>query len=97
MGLLGTIANDYNEDAGEIDSLVTDFSAISEELLASINNITETLNGISRAAREGADGATNISERVQNVVKSSESVNAALQEANGIVGRLGDATGKFAL
>lgn len=97
MGLLETIANDYNEDAGEIDSLVTDFSAISEELLASISNITETLNGISRAAREGADGAANISERVQNVVNSSESVNTALQEANGIVGRLGDATGKFLL
>ena len=97
MGLLDTIANDYNEDAGEIDSLVTDFSAISEELLASINNITDTLNGISRAAREGADGATNISARVQNVVKSSDSVNSALQEANGIVGRLGDATSKFAL
>lgn len=97
MGVLETIANDYNEDAGEIDSLVTDFSAISEELLASINNITETLNGISRAAREGADGATNISERVQNVVGSSDSVNTALQEANGIVGRLGEATGKFIL
>ena len=97
MGVLETIANDYNEDAGEIDSLVTDFSAISEELLASISNITDTLNGISRAAREGADGATNICVRVQNVVNSSESVNAALQEANGIVGRLGDATGKFIL
>lgn len=97
MGVLETIANDYNEDAGEIDSLVTDFSAISEELLASINNITDTLNGISRAAREGADGATNISERVQNVVGSSDSVNTALQEANGIVGRLGEATGKFIL
>lgn len=97
MGLLETIANDYNEDAGEIDSLVTDFSAISQELLASINNITDTLSNISRAAREGADGAANISERVQNVVKSSDSVNTALQEANGIVGRLGDATSKFVL
>ena len=97
MGLLEKTANDYNEDAGEIDSLVTDFSAISEELLASISNITNTLNGISRAAREGADGAANISERVQNVVRSSDSVNTALQETNGIVGRLGEATGKFLL
>ncbi|MFG6393119.1 MAG: methyl-accepting chemotaxis protein [Lachnospiraceae bacterium] len=97
IGLLETTANDYNEDAGEIDSLVTDFSAISEELLASISNITNTLNDISQAAREGADGAVNISERVQNVVKSSGSVNTSLQEANGIVGRLEDATSKFLL
>lgn len=95
--LFETIANDYNEDAGEIDSLVTDFSAISEELLASISNITDTLDGISRAAREGADGAANIAERVQNVVETSDSVNTSLQDANGIVGRLGDATSKFRL
>ena len=52
IGMFETIANDYNEDAGEIDSLVTDFSAISEELLASINNITDSLNGIAQAAQE---------------------------------------------
>lgn len=91
------IANDYNEDAGEIDSLVTDFSAISEELLASINNITDTLDGISQAAREGANGTANIAEHMRNVVKTSDSVNTSLQEANGIVGRLEDAAGKFQL
>lgn len=97
IGVFETIANDYNEDAGEIDSLVTDFSAISEELLASINNITDTLDGISQAAREGANGTANIAEHMRNVVKTSDSVNTSLQEANGIVGRLEDAAGKFQL
>lgn len=97
IGVFETIANDYNEDAGEIDSLVTDFSAISEELLASINNITDTLDGISQAAREGASGTANIAEHMCNVVKTSDSVNTSLQEANGIVGRLGEATSKFQL
>lgn len=97
IGVFETIANDYNEDAGEIDSLVTDFSAISEELLASINNITDTLDGISQAAREGANGTANIAEHMRNVVKTSDSVNMSLQEANGIVGRLEDAAGKFQL
>lgn len=97
IGVFEAIANDYNEDAGEIDSLVTDFSAISEELLASINNITDTLDGISQAAREGANGTANIAEHMRNVVKTSDSVNTSLQEANGIVGRLEDAAGKFQL
>lgn len=97
IGLFETIANDYNGDAGEIDALVTDFSAISEELLASISNITDTLDGISRAAREGAEGTANIAERVLNVVQTSDSVNTSLQDANGIVGRLGEATSKFRL
>lgn len=97
IGVFETIANDYNEDAGEIDSLVTDFSAISEQLLASISNITDLLDGISRAAHEGAEGTANIAERVLDVVQTSESVNTSLQDASGIVGRLGEATGKFRL
>ena len=95
IGLFETIANDYNEDAGEIDSLVTDFSAISEELLASINNITDALNGISDAAQESAKGTANIAERVIDVVEISDSVNTALQDASGLVNRLNNATEKF--
>lgn len=97
IGLFETITNDYNEDAGEIDSLVSDFSAISEELLASINNITDSLDGILEAAQESAKGTANIADRVQSVVQTSDSVNDSLQDANGIVGRLNDATGKFRL
>lgn len=97
INLFESIANDYNEDAGEIDSLVTDFSAISEELLASINNITDSLNGISQAAQESAQGTTNIANRVVEVAQISESVSTSLKDANGIVGRLNNATGKFHL
>ena len=97
IGMFETIANDYNEDAGEIDSLVTDFSAISEELLASISNITDSLNGIAQAAQESAQGTANIADRVMEVVQISDSVSTSLQDANGIVGRLNDATGKFQL
>lgn len=93
--LFETIANDYNEDAGEIDSLVTDFSAISEELLASISNITDSLDGIAQAAQESAAGTANISNRIIEVVQISDSVNTSLKDANGIVGRLNDSTGKF--
>ena len=97
IGMFETIANDYNEDAGEIDSLVTDFSAISEELLASISNITDSLNGIAQAAQESAQGTANIADRVMEVVQISDSVSTSLQDANGIVGRPNDATGKFQL
>lgn len=97
IGLFETIAGDYNEDAGEIDSLVADFSAISEELLASIGNITDSLEGISQAAQQSAEGTANIAERIMDVVQISDSVNTSLQNTNGVVGRLNDATGKFQL
>lgn len=97
IDLFETIAGDYNEDASEIDSLVTDFSAISEELLASINNITESLEGISQAAQQSAEGTANIAERVIDVAQISDSVNTSLQDTSGVVSRLNDATGKFRL
>lgn len=91
------IAGNYNEDAGEIDSLVSDFSAISEELLASINNIADSLGSISKSVQESAQGTINIAERVEDVRQTSDSVNNSLKDANGIVGRLNVAAGKFSV
>lgn len=95
--LFDSISNDYNEDAKEIDLLVADFSAISEELLASISNITESIDGISQAASESATGTANIADRITNVTRTSESVNNALHESNKIAVRLNEATNKFRL
>lgn len=95
--LFDSIANDYNEDAREIDLLVADFSAISEELLASINSITESIEGISGAANESASGTASIAERISNVVDASGSVNASLHDSNEIVNKLNEATDKFQL
>ncbi len=95
--LFDSISNDYNEDAKEIDLLVADFSAISEELLASISNITDSIDGISKAASESAAGTANIADRITNVVSTSASVNTSLQDSNEIVGQLNEATDKFRL
>ena len=95
--LFDSISNDYNEDAREIDLLVADFSAISEELLASISNITESIDGISQAASESAIGTANIADRINNIVNTSDSVNTSLHDSNGIVDKLNDATNKFHL
>ncbi|MCI8770441.1 MAG: methyl-accepting chemotaxis protein [Lachnospiraceae bacterium] len=95
--LFDSISNDYNEDAKEIDLLVADFSAISEELLASISNITDSIDGISQAASESAAGTANIADRITNVVSTSTSVNTSLQDSNEIVGQLNEATDKFRL
>ena len=95
--LFDSIANDYNEDAREIDLLVADFSAISEELLASINSITESIEGISGAANESANGTASIAERISNVVDASGSVNSSLHDSNEIVNKLNEATDKFQL
>ena len=40
------MADSYSNDAGQIDGLVTDFSASSEELLASISGVMEAINEV---------------------------------------------------
>ena len=51
---------DYNMDASKIKDLVSDFSATSEEFVASISNITEAIEGITSASNDSAAGTTNI-------------------------------------
>lgn len=67
------IAKKYNEDATFVDQLVTDFSATSEELLASIHEMIKTIEGVANASSEGADGTSDIAGKVSAVTfKSSE-------------------------
>jgi methyl-accepting chemotaxis protein len=67
------VADRYRGDASFVDQLVTEFSATSEELLASIENILEAIDGVANSANESAEGTTDIACRVVEVnLKSSE-------------------------
>ena len=91
------ISNDYNNDARDIDMLVTDFSSISQELLASIDNILESIGEIAKATNESAEGTTNIAERESSVVESSCTVNEAVDTTNQIIVELNNSASKFKL
>ncbi len=65
------VADAYNEDAAYVDELVTDFSAISEELLASIDGVLQSISDVSKAANEGALGTSEIAERSATVADRS--------------------------
>jgi len=68
------VADAYNEDAVYIDSLIMDFSATSEELLASVQNVMIAVNEVAKAASEGAIGTSEIAERVANITAKSSDV-----------------------
>lgn len=63
LGGFAEMANSYNSDAANVDSLVTDFSASSEQLLASINGVMDAISDVSKTATEGATGTTDIAEK----------------------------------
>lgn len=71
--LLENTGVQYREDATCVDDLVTDFSATSQELLASMKEIVKTINQIGTATNEGAIGTSSIAEKSSEMVlKSSE-------------------------
>lgn len=68
------VSNKYNEDAKFVDDLVSEFSANAEELLASIENIIDGIDGVSIAANESASGTTDIATRVSEANLQSNNV-----------------------
>ena len=68
------MADSYSNDAGQIDGLVTDFSASSEELLASISGVMEAINEVSKAATEGASGTTDIADKTGIIVERANEI-----------------------
>jgi methyl-accepting chemotaxis protein len=79
---LAGVAGAYMEDAIYIDSIITDFSATSEELLASIENIMSSVSEVAQAATEGAIGTGDIAEKIANITDKSSEV-AKQVEASG--------------
>jgi len=76
------VADKYNEDAKFVDELVADFSATSEELLASINNMLSAIDGVAIAANESAEGTTEIAGRVSEVNLMSNRVMEEVAKTN---------------
>ena len=75
------MADDYNLDAAKINDLVSDFSATSEELVASITNITQAIDGISSASNDSAAGTTNIAQKTVSIASGSAEVIKGAKDA----------------
>ena len=66
------VADAYNQDAGKIDALISDFSATSEELLASIDGVLDAMEGMATATNEGAKGTTDIAQKTVEVKSKAD-------------------------
>ena len=89
------IADAYNQDAADVDEMVTDFSAISEELLASIEGVLQSINDVSKAANEGANGTNEIAQRASNIVEKSENVVTVMNEVGDASNEMREIVQKF--
>lgn len=85
----------YSQDFSGINDMINDFSATSEELLASIHNMTSAINEIANASNEGAQGVSNIAQETSNIANMSDAIIQLLQSAKSKSDTLSKAVSKF--
>lgn len=91
------MADSYNDDASELNMLVNDFSAASEELLASVEGVMGAISEVSNAANEGALGTTNIAQKAVNVASHVADILSNSNNAEEVALHLKDDVAKFAV
>ncbi len=87
----------YNMDADNINSLVSELSATSEELLASIQNMVHAVNEVAQATNDGAAGTNTIAEKSTVVVNKSNEVIASINSTAKTANTLKEMVSKFTL
>lgn len=89
------MADTYNNDAAYVDTIVTDFSATSQQLHASIEGVLHAINEVSMAANEGAEGTTSIATKTSNVGTKASDITEAAQETAKIALQLRESIERF--
>lgn len=89
------VTEKYSDDANFVDELVTNFSATSEELLASITDMLQTINGVTQATNQGAEGTTEIAGKAVSISSKSNNVLEQSVIANEKVNILKEQISKF--
>lgn len=87
--------NLYSKDAEQIDLLVADFSATSEEVLASIQNMVKAIDEVAAATNEGASGTGHIAQKTSAVVEMVSEVLKLADNAKTSSEKLMDIVSKF--
>lgn len=68
----------YNEDSIFIKGLMTDLNSTSEELLESIKMISETVENISMASNEGANGIISIADKILIITNNANEIKSEI-------------------
>lgn len=89
------VADQYSDDAKYVDDLVTDFSATSEELLASLHDVLTTIEGVTIAANEGATGATDIANKISESYSKANEMRDIIIQTNVSADKLKSEIAKF--
>lgn len=87
----------YYKDAEKIQDMVSDFSATSEEVLASMHNMVRAINEVTASNNEGAIGTQNITEKAADVMEKAFKVQSMMKQTDTMTEKLSEALEKFRL
>ena len=74
LQLFSETTNDYIKDTGYYNNMIAEVKAVADELLGALENITESIDAVSKAAEEGAEGTTDIATRNTQINQYSQTV-----------------------
>lgn len=89
------VTQQYFKDADNINDLVSDLSATSEEVLASIQNMIKAIGEVSSATNEGAEGTSNIAVKASNIVERAGLVSTSMESVTQSAASLKEMGAKF--
>ncbi len=96
-GMFLKVADDYNGDAEYVNELVTDFSAVSQQLLASVEAVTSSISDVGQATTESATGVVTIATDSNDLSARSSDILENVQNVNEIAAALEEIVKHFQL
>ncbi|BCZ44787.1 hypothetical protein psyc5s11_08540 [Clostridium gelidum] len=92
-----TVGENYDNDAIYVNNLVSDLSATSEELLAAIKNVAESIDDISKANSQGAKDTSDIAHKVLRIKQRADEVKIETNNVKQSTDHLKELVSKFTI
>lgn len=86
----------YNDDATHIDNTMAEYASEAQDILATMMEMTEAIEGISRAVEESANGVTDAATNIDSLVQSMSTVNGQMEENSTVAKNLKEESTAFA-
>lgn len=86
----------YNDDATHIDNTMAEYAGEAQDILATMMEMTEAIEGISRAVEESTNGVTDAATNIDSLVQSMSTVNGQMEENSTVAKNLKEESAAFA-
>ena len=90
-----SVGDAYGKDANFVDELVTEISATSEELTATVEGIMSAIEDVTLAMNQGATGTQDVAKKVTEIAQIAEEVDMQSRNSAENAKKLKETVGKF--